>query len=318
MIIHHPDDLCPCLILHVSLSRFCDGASPRRRQKYRRLPLLSRGDFRRLGIIEPQRDAREVRAAGRAPGIEHHALRHAQHAGDGAQQRIRDSSSFPAAMLLSRAQAVSQRAASMQMVMPRSRARTVRPCRAGAAQLRVLFFGGRHAAIVRGEGSSLQAERGGGRVRAVWSNGRKAGVGADRPDTLPDAPPVACRPRLPPSTSWTEDGTWAGRERECWRGISPRGSGSTAVGSVADAAYTWLIAHADNLGRFHGEPEQVKAMVMPRRKDVTSEDVEKVAPRTPRIVPHHLAQGCWPALCPVSGQRLETTSTSDRKHESFQ
>ena len=39
--------------------------------------------------------------------------------------------------------------------------------------------------------------------------------------------------------------------------------------------YTWLIAHADNLGRFHGEPEQVKAMVMPRRKDVTSEDVEK-------------------------------------------
>ena len=38
--------------------------------------------------------------------------------------------------------------------------------------------------------------------------------------------------------------------------------------------YTWLIPHADNLGRFHGEPEQVKATVFPRRRDVTIEQVE--------------------------------------------
>lgn len=38
--------------------------------------------------------------------------------------------------------------------------------------------------------------------------------------------------------------------------------------------YTWLIPHADNLGRFHGEPEQIKALVLPRRRDVTAEMVE--------------------------------------------
>lgn len=37
--------------------------------------------------------------------------------------------------------------------------------------------------------------------------------------------------------------------------------------------YTWLIPHADNLGRQFGEPEQVKANVLPRRKDVTAEHV---------------------------------------------
>ena len=37
--------------------------------------------------------------------------------------------------------------------------------------------------------------------------------------------------------------------------------------------YTWLIPHADNLGRFHGEPEQVKSLVLPRRPDATSEQV---------------------------------------------
>jgi len=39
--------------------------------------------------------------------------------------------------------------------------------------------------------------------------------------------------------------------------------------------YTWLIAHADNLGRFHGEPEQVKALVLPRRRDVTIAEIEE-------------------------------------------
>lgn len=39
--------------------------------------------------------------------------------------------------------------------------------------------------------------------------------------------------------------------------------------------YTWLIAHADNLGRFHGEPEQVRSLVLPREPAVTSGDVEK-------------------------------------------
>lgn len=38
--------------------------------------------------------------------------------------------------------------------------------------------------------------------------------------------------------------------------------------------YTWLIAHADNLGRFHGEPDQIKALVLPRRREVTVELVE--------------------------------------------
>lgn len=38
--------------------------------------------------------------------------------------------------------------------------------------------------------------------------------------------------------------------------------------------YTWLIPHADNIGRFHGEPEQVKALVLPRRRDVTIPDIE--------------------------------------------
>ena len=38
--------------------------------------------------------------------------------------------------------------------------------------------------------------------------------------------------------------------------------------------YTWLISHCDNLGRFHGEPEQVKSSIFPRRKDIGAADVE--------------------------------------------
>ena len=44
---------------------------------------------------------------------------------------------------------------------------------------------------------------------------------------------------------------------------------------TARLLYTWLILHCDNLGRFHGEPDQVKALVFPKRRDVTAKTVEK-------------------------------------------
>lgn len=38
---------------------------------------------------------------------------------------------------------------------------------------------------------------------------------------------------------------------------------------TARLLYTWLLTHCDNLGRFHGEPVQVLAIVFPKRRDVT-------------------------------------------------
>lgn len=42
---------------------------------------------------------------------------------------------------------------------------------------------------------------------------------------------------------------------------------------TARLLYTWLIAHCDNVGRFHGEPGQILAIVFPKRHDITSGQV---------------------------------------------
>ena len=39
--------------------------------------------------------------------------------------------------------------------------------------------------------------------------------------------------------------------------------------------FTWLITHADVDGRVYGDPELVKAMIFPRQKEITIEDVER-------------------------------------------
>jgi hypothetical protein len=38
--------------------------------------------------------------------------------------------------------------------------------------------------------------------------------------------------------------------------------------------FTWGIAHLDRDGRIHGDPELFKQIVVPRRKDITSEKIE--------------------------------------------
>lgn len=40
-------------------------------------------------------------------------------------------------------------------------------------------------------------------------------------------------------------------------------------------AFTWAIAHLDRDGRIHGEPDVLKALVFPRRQDVTPEQMEQ-------------------------------------------
>jgi hypothetical protein len=37
--------------------------------------------------------------------------------------------------------------------------------------------------------------------------------------------------------------------------------------------YTWMIAHADNLGRLHGEPEHVRASILPHQRATTAKQV---------------------------------------------
>ena len=59
--------------------------------------------------------------------------------------------------------------------------------------------------------------------------------------------------------------------------------------------YTWMIAHCDNLGRFHGESEQVKAMVFPRRRDISLEQVEVWLDELAEtgLVQRYLVDGLW-------------------------
>ena len=40
---------------------------------------------------------------------------------------------------------------------------------------------------------------------------------------------------------------------------------------LAKLLYSWMIAHADNLGRMPGEPAEVRATVIPREPEVTDE-----------------------------------------------
>lgn len=63
------------------------------------------------------------------------------------------------------------------------------------------------------------------------------------------------------------------------RMLSSRVSTDSKVRALPCAAarllFTWMIAHADNLGRLRGEPHFVRALVIPHEPDVTDRHVEE-------------------------------------------
>jgi hypothetical protein len=49
----------------------------------------------------------------------------------------------------------------------------------------------------------------------------------------------------------------------------------SALGAGGALIYTWLLAHADDQGRYSGSARKVKAEVVPLIEEITNEDVEK-------------------------------------------
>ena len=142
---------------------------------------------------------------------------------------------------------------------------------AGAAQLRVLLLPGSPCGY-RKEKDRACKRKGVVGCGQSGRTGEKAGVGVDRPAPFPTRLQWRAGP-APSFFSWTEDGTWAGRERRSWRWTSPRQRVNGLSGP-----WPMLLVVDRPCRQPRAVPRrarQVKAMVMPRHKDVTSEDVEK-------------------------------------------
>jgi len=57
--------------------------------------------------------------------------------------------------------------------------------------------------------------------------------------------------------------------------------------------FTWLIAHANAEGRTYGDPELVKAMIFPRQREISIEDVERFIQQWGGRGDDRLVRGGW-------------------------
>ena len=65
------------------------------------------------------------------------------------------------------------------------------------------------------------------------------------------------------------------RGRLLWHSISRSRKLAELSCDSARLLYTWMIPHADNLGRMDGEPSVLRAIVVPRLRHITEKNVEK-------------------------------------------
>ncbi|MFC1946086.1 hypothetical protein ACFLW1_02685 [Chloroflexota bacterium] len=62
------------------------------------------------------------------------------------------------------------------------------------------------------------------------------------------------------------------------RMLAPTISVSERVAALTIKAallFTWMLSHADDQGRLSGDPNTVKALIVPLRRDISVEDVER-------------------------------------------